>query len=92
MKIKIRIIAAVVSSFFILQSYFIRAATTVDAANKYAYAANLGWMDWVADTNNGAVIGEYVCSGSIYSANLGWISLGSGIALATSHNVNSFAY
>src|SRR6476661_9498772 len=54
------------------------AATTIDAANKYAYGANLGWMDWRGDTNNGAVIGEYVCSGYIYSANVGWINLGSG--------------
>ena len=54
------------------------AATTIDAANKYAYAANLGWVDWRGDTNNGAVIGEYVCSGYLYSANVGWINLGSG--------------
>src|SRR6476661_8052620 len=54
------------------------AATTIDAANKYAYGANLGWVDWRGDTNNGAVIGEYVCSGYIYSANVGWINLGSG--------------
>jgi hypothetical protein len=36
------------------------------------------WMNWTGDTNNGAVIGEYVCSGYIYSANVGWISLGNG--------------
>ena len=30
------------------------------------------------DVNNGAVIGDYVCSGSIYAANVGWINLGSG--------------
>src|ERR1700722_15626510 len=53
------------------------ASTTIDAANKYAYGGNLGWMDWRGDTNNGAVIGEYVCSGYIYSANVGWINLGS---------------
>ncbi len=36
-------------------------------------------MDWRSgDTANGAVIGEYVCSGYIYSANVGWINLGSG--------------
>jgi hypothetical protein len=35
-------------------------------------------MDWRGDTNNGAVIGEYVCSGYIYAANVGWINLGSG--------------
>jgi hypothetical protein len=38
-------------------------------------------MDWsggTGETANGAVIGEYVCSGYIYSANAGWINLGSG--------------
>ena len=54
------------------------AATTIDPVNKYAYGANLGWMDGRGDTNNGAVIGEYVCSGYVYSANVGWINLGSG--------------
>jgi len=55
-----------------------RAATTIDPANKYAYGANLGWMDWRGDTANGAVIGNYVCSGYLYAANVGWINLGSG--------------
>jgi hypothetical protein len=54
------------------------AATTIDSANRYAYGANVGWMDWRGDTNNGAVIGDYVCSGYIYSANVGWINLGNG--------------
>jgi hypothetical protein len=54
------------------------AASTIDPANKYAYGANFGWIDWRGDTNNGAVIGEYVCSGYIYAANVGWINLGSG--------------
>jgi hypothetical protein len=56
----------------------VRAATTIDDVNRYAYGANLGWMDWYADGTNGVVIGEYVCSGYIYSANVGWINLGSG--------------
>ncbi|MBI3882356.1 MAG: hypothetical protein HY301_20145 [Verrucomicrobia bacterium] len=54
------------------------AATTINAANKFAYGANIGWMDWRGDTTNGVVIGEYVCSGFIYSANCGWINLGDG--------------
>jgi hypothetical protein len=54
------------------------AATTIDSANRYAYGANIGWADWRGDTNNGAVIGDYVCSGYIYFANVGWISLGNG--------------
>jgi len=55
-----------------------QAATTINATNKFAYGANIGWMDWRGDTNSGAVIGEYVCSGYIYSANVGWIHLGDG--------------
>jgi hypothetical protein len=55
-----------------------RAATTINSTNKFAYGANVGWIDWRGDTNSGAVIGEYVCSGYIYSANVGWIHLGSG--------------
>ena len=54
------------------------AATTINAANRFAYGANLGWMDWRGDGANGAVIGAFVCSGSIYAANVGWISLGDG--------------
>jgi hypothetical protein len=57
------------------------AATTIDPFNKYAYGANLGWLDWSGgsgQTATGAVIGAYVCSGYIYSANVGWINLGNG--------------
>ena len=54
------------------------AATTINAANKFAYSANIGWLDWRGDVADGAVIGAFVCSGSIYSANVGWISLGDG--------------
>lgn len=54
------------------------AATIIDPTNHFAYGANIGWMDWRGDTVNGAVIGDYVCSGFIYAADVGWISLGSG--------------
>lgn len=63
----------------LLLSFGARAATTIDAGNRFSYGANIGWADWRGDTNSGAIIGEYVCSGYIYSANLGWINLGSGI-------------
>ena len=55
-----------------------RAATTIDPAHSVAYGGNLGWTDWRGDTTNGAVIGDYVCSGYLYAANAGWISLGNG--------------
>lgn len=60
-------------------SAILRAATTINATNSFAYGGNLGWMDWRGDTNNGVVIGEYVCSGHIHAANIGWIHLGSGV-------------
>ncbi len=53
-------------------------ATSITPANHFAYGANIGWLDWRGDTNNGTVIGEYVCSGYIYAANVGWIHLGDG--------------
>ena len=53
-------------------------ATTINPADKQAYAANLGWMDWRGDTSNGAVIGEYVCAGYVWGGNTGWLHLGDG--------------
>jgi len=67
------------------------AATTINVTNKYAYAANLGWVDWRGDTNNGAVIGQYYCSGYIYSANAGWINLGGGAPANQIHYLNNSA-
>ena len=71
-----------VSSFIRLPSALVHAATTIDPFNKYAYGANVGWLDWSGgsgQTATGVVIGAYVCSGYIYSANVGWINLGSGL-------------
>ena len=72
------LLLALLLAFNLQPSALLRAGTTIDPVNRYAYGANLGWINWVGDTNNGAVIGEYVCSGYIYSANVGWINLGSG--------------
>src|SRR5262245_10093398 len=54
------------------------AATTINPINRFAYGANIGWIDWRGDVASGAVIGAFVCSGRIYSANVGWIDLGNG--------------
>ena len=54
------------------------AATSIDPVNFGAWGANIGWLNGRGDVANGAVIGEYVCSGYIYAANVGWINLGSG--------------
>src|SRR5262245_617248 len=70
--------AFLISLVLLGTSVFAIAASTIDPTNKYAYGANIGWIDWRGDGTTGAIIGEYVCSGYIYSANAGWIYLGSG--------------
>jgi len=65
------------------------AATTIDSANRYACGANVGCVDWRADTANGVIIGEYVCSGCMYAPNVGWISLGSGLPANGVHYQNN---
>jgi hypothetical protein len=57
------------------------ADSNINAVNRYAWGANVGWLDWRADGANGVVIGAYVCSGYIYAANCGWIHLGDGTAV-----------
>ena len=52
-----------------------RAGTTINAVNKYAYGANLGWLTAYADGVNGAVVTDYTLSGFIYAANVGWIGI-----------------
>lgn len=61
-----------------LASLPLSAATTINAVNRFAYGANIGWINWRGDVANGAVIGAFVCSGFLYSANTGWIHLGDG--------------
>lgn len=91
----------VVASLLVLSLVFAAvrtfAATTVDGTDKYAYGANIGWINWQGDVTNGAVASYGVLSGYIYSANIGWISLGDGTpasglqysnASAADHGVN----
>jgi hypothetical protein len=56
-----------------------RGGTTIDSSHQYSYGANIGWLNWLADSSaDGVVTGEFVCSGWIYAANVGWINMGSG--------------
>lgn len=53
-----------------------RAATTVNSVHHYAYGANIGWIDARGDATHGAMLGLLYATGDLWSANLGWISLG----------------
>src|SRR5215471_14964951 len=67
-------LAAIISFVIFSPRAVVQASSTIDAANRYAYGANAGWLDWRGDTTHGAVIGAYVCSGYLYAANVGWVS------------------
>ncbi|MGD9781245.1 MAG: hypothetical protein AB7V14_03730 [Kiritimatiellia bacterium] len=54
------------------------AATTINTPNQYAYGANVGWLNARGDVTRGASIGQYFCTGYVWSANCGWIGLGNG--------------
>ena len=76
------------SAGVVLLAAVVRAGTntTIDSAHPYAYGANVGWINARGDVTNGAVIGQYYCSGWMYGANVGWISLGVGAP------TNGYAY
>jgi hypothetical protein len=54
------------------------AGSNVNPTQAEAWGANVGWLNWLPDPVNGVEISQFVCSGYIYSANLGWINVGSG--------------
>lgn len=64
--------------FVLLAAGICLAGTTVDPSGKEAYSPNTGWVNAAADGVNGAVVGQSFCSGFMYGANTGWVSLGNG--------------
>lgn len=50
--------------------------TTIDGTNKVAYGSNVGWMNAAGNGTNGAVLGQYACTGYVWSAGCGWLCLG----------------
>jgi hypothetical protein len=82
---------AIASLALLIAATTLPAATTIDNTNKFAYGANIGWVNWQGDVTNGAVIGEYVLSGFIYGANVGWINLGDGTPVNNINYLNNSA-
>lgn len=56
------------------------ADSTIDATNRFAYAANGGFENWRWSSSplEGVVVTENILFGKIYSPNFGWIDLGNG--------------
>ncbi len=54
------------------------AQSTISTTDKYAYAANAGWIDFRTSAADGVVAIETYLAGKAYAANFGWIDLGDG--------------
>lgn len=50
--------------------------TTIQSNANYSWSPNTGWINWQGDQSHGAVFSIHYAFGNIYSANLGWITLG----------------
>ena len=68
-----------ISATLILAAAGAWASSTINTVNRHAYGANIGWLNFRGDGNNGAVLGLYYAAGHVWSANAGWISLGTGM-------------
>jgi hypothetical protein len=73
MKAKMAVLA-----FGLFAAHVCAAQSTIDLTNKWAWAASASWINCRVDATNGAVIGQFACSGYLYNPNTGWIHLGSG--------------
>jgi len=54
------------------------ANSTISSTDRFAYAANAGWIDFRPDADNGVRVDEAFLSGYAYAANFGWIHFGDG--------------
>ncbi|MFA7369636.1 MAG: hypothetical protein WC334_08345, partial [Kiritimatiellales bacterium] len=75
-----------IAGLMVSLAFAAEAGTTIDAGHPYVYGANTGWINARSDVTNGAVIGRDYCSGWLWGANIGWVSLGDGAPL------NHYAY
>src|SRR5688572_23379077 len=56
----------------------VRAQSTIDAADKYAWSTNTGWINFRPSPVDGVITGERFLSGYAWAANTGWIHMGDG--------------
>ncbi|MBI2947011.1 MAG: hypothetical protein HYY23_05155 [Verrucomicrobia bacterium] len=67
------------------------ADSNINPDQSMAWGENIGWINCRPSAAAGADLGEFVCSGFIYSANVGWINLGNGRPANGIHYQNSSA-
>jgi hypothetical protein len=63
---------------FVWLSQGLPGQSTISSAERYAYFANAGWVDFRPNAADGVRVTESYFSGKAYAANFGWIDLGDG--------------
>lgn len=59
-------------------SAFAGSTISSNSSDKWAWSSGAGWINCRTDSTNGVAIGQYYCSGYMYSSSAGWIHLGNG--------------
>jgi hypothetical protein len=69
-------------SYSLITAFFLGVASLSHAQGTFNHGVNIGWIDWEPESPSfpevGVIVSNGVISGYIYSANVGWIHLGSG--------------
>jgi hypothetical protein len=68
----------VVPAALLFTASSVLADSTIRPASSLVWSSNVGWTNWLPSLPDGVVTGEYVCSGYLYGANVGWINMGNG--------------
>lgn len=55
-----------------------RADSNVLPDQAFSWGGNVGWLHWRPQPASGVEVGQFICSGNIYSPTVGWICLGDG--------------
>lgn len=67
------------ASFAIAAAAATFAESNIDPAHAVVTSEWIGELNWRPNSQSGASINQYYCSGFIYGANVGWINLGGGV-------------
>ena len=65
------------------------AQSTISTTDKYAYAANAGWIDFRTSAADGVRVADTFLTGFAYGANFGYLSFGSPTGPANGHTYSN---
>ncbi len=69
-----RFLSTICVACLMLSTPTMQADSNLDPAHAFSWSPNVGWFNWGG--GDGVQVGQYFCTGYIYSGNVGWITLG----------------